>query len=487
VLNAADPIFDPGSSQYIGTTVPYNPFGDYRAPIATNRKLIDYVIAETAECDLGTLATFDFNIYTTALFRLPAGGIGVAVGAQFQHETNDQNPGALLLNGDLVGDFQYYPVHGKRDTYAAYAEASIPVFGANFTAPGLHALDFTAAGRYEEFLNNGTNVMVPKLGLRWQPLDDSLTFRATWGEGYKQPTLVQLFAPVLSGQIDVFDPVNAAFVPAVTATLVPNPNLQPEDSRNVSAGIVYSPKFVPGLTVTLDMFGIETTGWVTIPNPSDVIARVGAGHPLPLEAVTRDANGNLTSFTATFVNTGTQKARGADLGVAYQIQTSFGTFTSTTQTTFLDSFQFSPTPVEAERELRSRPLDNFSDDAYLKWKASSRVDWTWRGFGSAVTANYRDGFHELTAAGNEHWVRQTCLFDLQVSYEFGVAAEGESEQKVNRANGSGPRKPPLDGTSIRIGCTNVFDHDPPRANDNFPRFLYDPTGRFVYLSVTKRF
>ena len=28
ILNAADPIFDPTSSQFIGTTIPYNPFGD---------------------------------------------------------------------------------------------------------------------------------------------------------------------------------------------------------------------------------------------------------------------------------------------------------------------------------------------------------------------------------------------------------------------------------------------------------------------------
>ena len=33
ILNAADPIFDPASDQFIGTTIPFNPFGDYRVPI----------------------------------------------------------------------------------------------------------------------------------------------------------------------------------------------------------------------------------------------------------------------------------------------------------------------------------------------------------------------------------------------------------------------------------------------------------------------
>jgi hypothetical protein len=32
ILNANDPIFDPSSNQYIGTTIPFNPFTDYRVP-----------------------------------------------------------------------------------------------------------------------------------------------------------------------------------------------------------------------------------------------------------------------------------------------------------------------------------------------------------------------------------------------------------------------------------------------------------------------
>ena len=44
ILNAADPIFDPTSPQFIGTTTPYNPFGDFRRPIATNALPIDFAL-----------------------------------------------------------------------------------------------------------------------------------------------------------------------------------------------------------------------------------------------------------------------------------------------------------------------------------------------------------------------------------------------------------------------------------------------------------
>jgi cystathionine gamma-lyase len=43
-----------------------------------------------------------------------------------------------------------------------------------------------------------------------------------------------------------------------------------------------------------------------------------------------------------------------------------GTFRFDTQVSYLDSFQFSPFPGVPEQELRSSPVDQFSDDAYLK-------------------------------------------------------------------------------------------------------------------------
>ncbi len=424
------------------------------------------------------------------MWQLPAGPVGIAFGAEFLHETLDQEPDQTLQTGDALGiGGVYVPVSGSRESYAGYAETIVPIFGASFRARGFHALEFTAAVRFEAFSNN-TNVMVPKFGMRWQPFDESLTIRATWGEGFKQPTLVELFAPPVAGTLDVFDPIRQEFVSELRTTFLPNPNLQPEDSRNFNAGIVYSPKFAPGFTVMIDLFNIETGGWVN-PNPdtTPIIARIEGGNGLPGESLTRDANGQLTSLTyVSFVNSGTQKVRGADFGVTYERPTSFGTFRSDTQATYLDSYQFSPLPGQPELELRGSPVNFFSDDAYLKWKGVSRFDWTWRGLNTAVTARYYDGFHEFDVFGNEHWVNQAWLFDLQASYEFGSQSGGsETPRRQPFRNGWPAWRYLLDGAKLTLGCNNLFNHDPPRSNDNFPRFIYDTTGRFVYVSLTEKF
>src|SRR5947207_10386370 len=152
--------------------------------------------------------------------------------------------------GDLLSTGPANFTHAGRKTYAFYAETQLPVFGGKFTAPGLHALDFTAAARFEDFLDNDTNVLVPKVGVRWQPFDDSLTVRATWGEGFHEPSLIELFGIPIQGFAFVFDPVKNDFfdVPFITRS---KPNLPPEDSRSFTGGIVYTPKSAPSLTLTI--------------------------------------------------------------------------------------------------------------------------------------------------------------------------------------------------------------------------------------------
>ena len=103
ILNAADPLFDPNSPEFIGTTVPFNPFGDYRVPIPTNNAGINFATVHPKEIDSSKLATLEYTMYTTSLFKLPAGGVGLALGGQFRREHLDQDLDQLFTEGDIVG------------------------------------------------------------------------------------------------------------------------------------------------------------------------------------------------------------------------------------------------------------------------------------------------------------------------------------------------------------------------------------------------
>src|SRR5437016_1266733 len=259
ILNQADPIFDPTSPQFIGTTVAFNPFGDYRRPIASNAATVEFARVHPKDEDTSKRSTLDANMYPTALFNLPAGGVGLAVGGQWRREQLSENPDILNLEGDIVGNSPVPGAQGSRNSYAIYAETRIPIFSpvtstysrgdgknpqvvseTHAAIPGFYSLEFTAGGRFEEFLNNNSNVLVPKVGMRWQPFDEQLTLRATWGEGFREPSLEELFGSPVSTLEVTHDPLKGGLLESETNTLITsNPNLQPEDSRSFSGGFVY--------------------------------------------------------------------------------------------------------------------------------------------------------------------------------------------------------------------------------------------------------
>src|SRR5436853_1097088 len=324
ILNQADPIFDPTSPQFIGppgstTLLPaFNPFGDFRVPIPSNQATVEFARVHPKDEDISKLWTLDGNIYTTSLFELPGGGVGFAFGGQFRRETLEETPDMLNVEGDIVGNSPVPPARGGRKSYSLYAEARVPFFGENFTFPGLHSLEFTYGLRFEEFLNNDSNVLVPKFGMRWQPFDGQLTIRSTWGEGYREPSLEELFGSPLSGLELSHDPMNKGVFEAETNVLIStDKNLDLYESRSFSAGFVYTPKYVPGLNLSVDFWDTERIGVVTAPLADQVLQRELTGTLLPGEVVERDIGGNILRIHTHNQNIGNQEPRGLDLTSQY--------------------------------------------------------------------------------------------------------------------------------------------------------------------------
>src|SRR5438132_62390 len=432
ILNQADPIFDPTSPQFIGTTVAFNPFGDYRNPIPSNSATVEFARVHPKDEDTSKLATLDATIYTTDLFHLPAGGVGLAVGAQWRREQLKENPDMLNLEGDIVGNSLVQGSQGSRYSYAIYAKTRIPIFSpvtstysrgdgknpqlvseTHAAIPGFYSLEFTAGGRFEEFLNNDSNVLVPKVGMRWQPFDEQLTLRATWGEGFREPSLEELFGSPVSTLEVTHDPLKGGLLESETNTLITsNPNLQPEDSRSFSGGFDYSPKYTPGLNLSVDFWDIERTGVVTAPLAQQVLDCTAPG------IVERDPAGFITCILVANQHLCVHPSFFFDAQLSYD-------FTSTH-------------PVEAN------PVPGYSK-------------------GEKEVVRGKDGAPLETASAQTSKYNRSILDHL------------------------------LRGTIITIGCNDIFGQDPPKAYGEggnavgYPGFTYDATGRFVYGRLTKKF
>jgi len=541
IMNQNDAIFNPDSSVFIGTTIPYNPFGQpLQHPIAANAATIDYATMFRKDLNQSKLASLDGNVYTTDLFDLPAGGVGLAFGGGWRRESLYLNPDDQGRLKQEAGVGQSFRTQAGRKDWDFYTEVLVPIFSPKMGIPGFYSLEVTGADRVEVFRNNDTNALVPKVGVRWQPFNEELTIRSTWGEGFLEPSLFQFFGGPAFTLASTHLPGGAA-QPETTEEIDPNPNLKPEDSREWTGGVVYTPKWVQNvipnstLTLSVDLWDIERNGVVVIPGAQEVVGRFLSNTLNPGEEVIVDTSSQTVTFVKNlYQNAGRENARGADFGLQFQIQTRFGTWTFINQYTYLDSFIFQPSIQSRAREVSGRTnSDPFEGsffgqttggDGWVKWKGTSRLDWSdwpWKGIGLTWTLHYFDGFHEKnnfagSGARLEHWVDGTYFQDVQLYYELVFTPPVEAapvagyskggKEVISSKEGKGKEvqsaaayampcwQTIFNNTRITVGVNDIFGEDPPKQfgfeNGNstgYPGFQYDNLGRFLYVELKKKF
>ena len=486
-----------------------------------------------------SLALADFKVSRDDLFSLPGGDLGVAAGIEWRKETfyDDRDPrldGTITFTDSVTGEFNGSDVagtspspdtNGQRQVYSAFAEVFVPVISPEMDIPLVDEFNIQLAGRMERFTDIDETAAVPRIAASWTTIP-GVTFRGAWSKGFRAPNLVQVNDEgttrsntrddfiVCQAQVQkgIIEDLGACPGAGVISFRSGTENLVPEDSTNLNLGIVLEPGFIPGLTLTADYWRVKQTGLVGTFGDDNAIAldylrRLNGGsnpNVVRLAPTAEDVAlfegtgfapaGKIDYVIDDYLNLDSRVSKGWDFGLFYQVpEFGLGRFRVRLNAARLESFvQSAGTDGQelldgvASGEL---PLDVSVDGlgelleigGRPKWRFSGSVNWESGPIDVGLFGSYVGKVYNTSVSRDEPIVSDdpnANFFPVDPFFTMNLSVA----YSINNDT-------PLDGTRLRFAINNLFDEDPPLADQTYGYYsdLHSPRGRVFHVELRKKF
>ncbi|NJN40580.1 MAG: TonB-dependent receptor, partial [Gammaproteobacteria bacterium] len=394
--------------------VPINIFG---GPGTLTPEMINYIQPIINDSSEQELELFSANI-TGDLFDMPAGPLSFAAGYEYRDLSGSYTPDALTVAGEYNG-VPSLPTSGEYDVDEFYAELSVPVYESGDTR-----LDLSLAGRYSDydFGSSSKDETTGKFGLRWQFTDQFLV-RGTWAEGFRAPSIGELFGSAsrfdatlsdpcsigLDGSPPTGNPSNCAAlgVPSgyqqansqISVTTGGNPDLDPETADSWTTGFVWSPSFAVGagwsekLDVEFNYYDFELDGAIqAIDAQTQLDLCVATLDDAYCDGITRATTGGINGFNNRLVNIGSINTDGFDVNVYWTLPvTDWGQFQVAWLNTFVNDYE--AIGVNGVVQPQAEGIE-VNDSAIPEWTSNFRIAWSYGDWGAAWTVRHIDDLTE---------------------------------------------------------------------------------------------
>ena len=355
-----------------------------------------------------------------------------------------------LSEGGVIGGSAGNSAGGTRQVKAAYVEAVFPV---------QDNLEVTTAARYDSYNDYGSDVS-PKVSVRYNPMDE-LVLRASYGEGFRAPSLDILTQKESFSADSVRDPQHCLAVglaetcsDQIDAFVIANPFLESETSTQFAVGLAY--EAAEWIDFSLDYFNIEIDNRIKAFSSGELVALVNTNQTLPAGmSVQRNQFGEIERITRGFGNQGTLETSGLDLNLNTRFDfNEMGALRSNLSMSYTEKYD-----VDGNSQL------DFS--AFPQYRGVLSNVYSIGDFDLAWNMNIIGDTARLS--GSEYLPVSTWITnDINVSYN--APWGGKVTVGSNNIGGKAP----------------ILDTDPDGSRDyNFS--LYDGYGRIVYARYTQSF
>ncbi len=441
----------------------YNPFGGTYNP----RSVIDAITTSLVRQGTSDLTAVDAHL-TGDLFELPAGTVAMATGLEYRDESLKDIPDDQFQRGLIFGT-EAVSAAASRDSWSAYVEFSVPVIA---------GLELDLALRYDDYSDFGSTTN-PKLAARWAPID-SLAFRASWGTGFRAPSLAQIglgpstessFFEDVPGCAD--NPVYCGSNTDYTVVYTGNPDLKAEESETYNLGVGWKP--TDSLQFALDYWDITQDDKIDKMLPGPLVANFCTVQDSPVcvrsAPLAGDTLGGLISVNSTFSNVGEQHVRGIDLSAFSSWDVGGGALGVGLEYSHLLKFERA-FPTSDGTTFKQKDLTGkyeYPEDRFIL-----TGDWQLSNWGFNAAVNYIGEFEDLN--GTTDFDASTRTVDSLVTLNLQARYTG------------------FEGLTLSLGLDNALDEEPPFAIGDGDTDIYgyvssqhDPRGRFMYGKATYRF
>jgi len=412
--------------------------------------------------------TFSFD-----LFQMKNGPVPLVVGFEYFDLAFNQSYDPEQNRGIIVGGAGGAIVENVgRDVLTFFGETVVPLGS---------TIELNLAARYDDYSDFGGTTN-PKVSVAWRPTDNWLV-RASWGQGFKAPSMLQLFEPQSQGFPTGFDYVGCDNGVAecrdtqYLAIYGGNMDLLPEESESITAGVVWNA--TDNLSMELTWYNIEFTNKVGYPGLDEMFERERDGL---YHTVERYPDGTVNFVQLTALNLGEVKTSGIDFTAQYSL---------ITERAGLFNFNLEWTRVlEYEQEVfAGEGLEDLVDFLGLpEDRATFSLGWTLGDFQAAWVTHFI----------GENGKKENLCFP---SYNSGPCEDGEV-LLIQDASWLHDLQvawnAPWDA-QIAVGARNLFDEEPPytpccRYPIDFDintiasgTNLYDLQGRVLYMRYKQNF
>jgi len=403
-----------GPTTTVAGCVPFNILGGLTG---ATPEALEYINHRGGGSYGSTVNSATADISGTVL-TLPAGGLGFAAGIEHREVRGYDKPDSLEQQA-LTTNLAAFSTLGKYSVKEAYAELQVPLLK---DLPFVQSLNLNLATRYSDYSNFGDTTN-SKVSLTWKPISDLLV-RGTWAEGFRAPALGDTFgggSQTFDNYLDPCDslygraardaavaarcaadgvpagfrqknqaganvPAGGGQTPVAFNSGVGNDTLTPETAKTKTAGIVYNPSFVNGLSIAVDYFDIEVKNRVSTISTAYTLSQcLVEGVQQFCDNYSRDSTGQITQLNRGNANMGSMSTKGFDLELNYRFpRTAYGQFAIRSQSTYVDEYN---TQATATAEV----LNYAGEYPLYRVKSNASLDWSLGNWNATLGARYFSG------------------------------------------------------------------------------------------------